>query len=85
MPWDLHVARPAERELDRVPLRDRERIIAALDEMRKNPFRGDIARLKNQPTAWRRRLGDWRIFFDIYPDRQLIEVVAIRRRTSTTY
>ena len=85
MPWDLHVARPAEKELNRVPLRDRERIIAALEAMRENPFQGDIARLKNQPTAWRRRLGDWRIFFDLWPDRQLIEVVAIRRRTSTTY
>ena len=85
MPWDLHVARPAERELNRVPPRDRERIIAALEAMRENPFQGDIARLKNQPTAWRRRLGNWRIFFDIYPDRQLIEVVAICRRTSTTY
>lgn len=85
MPWDLHVARPAEKELSRIPQRDRERIIAALETMRENPFQGDIARSKNQPTAWRRRLGDWRIFFDLWPDRQLIEVVAIRRRTSTTY
>jgi len=68
-----------------MPQKDRERIIAALDAMRENPFRGDIARLKNQPTAWRRRVGDWRIFFDLFPERQLIEVVAIRRRTTTTY
>lgn len=85
MPWNLRIARPAEKELNRVPQRDRERIIAALKAMREDPFRGDIARLKNQPTALRRRIGDWRIFFDLYPDRHLIEVVAIRRRTSTTY
>jgi len=85
MPWNLHVARPVEKKLDRMPQKDRERIIAALDAMRENPFRGDIARLKNQPTAWRRRVGDWRIFFDLFPERQLIEVVAIRRRTTTTY
>ncbi|MGH7411548.1 MAG: type II toxin-antitoxin system RelE family toxin [Candidatus Methylomirabilis sp.] len=68
-----------------MPQKDRERIIAALDAMRENPFSGDIARLKNLPTAWRRRVGDWRIFFDLFPERQLIEVVAIRRRTTTTY
>lgn len=85
MPWDLHVARSAEKELNRVPSRDRWRIIAALQAMRNDPFSGDIARLEHQPTAWRRRVGDWRIFFDLYPDRQLIVVAAIRRRTSTTY
>lgn len=85
MPWDLHVARPAARELNRVPVKDRERIIAALQGMRENPFVGDIARLKGQPAVWRRRVGDWRIFFDVHPDRLLIVVSAIRRRTSTTY
>jgi mRNA-degrading endonuclease RelE of RelBE toxin-antitoxin system len=50
-----------------------------------DPFSGDIARLKNELTAWRRRVGSYRIFFDLYPERLLIEVVDIRRRTSTTY
>jgi mRNA-degrading endonuclease RelE of RelBE toxin-antitoxin system len=85
MPWDLHVVRSAEKELNRIPTADRERILAALQTMRDDPFSGDIARLKNQPTAGRRRVGDWRIFFDLYPDRQLIVVATIRRRTSTTY
>ncbi|MBI3624908.1 MAG: hypothetical protein HY215_01965 [Candidatus Rokubacteria bacterium] len=85
MPWDLHVVRSAEKELNRIPPKDRERILAALQAMRDDPFTGDIARLKNQPAAWRRRVGDWRIFFDLYPDRRLIVVTAIRRRTSTTY
>ena len=85
MSWDLHVARSAEKELSRVPSKDRERILAALQAMRDDAFTGDIARLENQATAWRRRVGDWRIFFDLYPDRQLIVVAAIRRRTSTTY
>jgi mRNA-degrading endonuclease RelE of RelBE toxin-antitoxin system len=53
--------------------------------MQSNPFTGDIVRLTNQPTAFRRRIGDWRIFFDVYSDRRLIEVVFIERRTTTTY
>jgi mRNA-degrading endonuclease RelE of RelBE toxin-antitoxin system len=85
MLWEIHVARRAQKELERAPPRDRERIIAALQAMRENPFGGDLARLKNQPAAWRRRVGDWRIFFDLYPDRQVIHVTDLRRRTSTTY
>jgi len=53
--------------------------------MEANPFAGDVASLQHQPTAFRRRVGDWRIFFDVYPDRRLVEVVDIRRRTTTTY
>ena len=85
MTWKLHVARSAEKELKRIPSKDRDRIISALQALCNNPFSGDIARLSNQPTAWRRRIGDWRIFYDLYPDKQLIAVAAIRRRSSTTY
>jgi len=68
-----------------MPPKDRQRIVKALEEMTGNPFGGDIASLKNQPSAFRRRVGDWRIFFDFYPDKKLIVVAAIKRRSSTTY
>ena len=53
--------------------------------MAENPFTGDVARLEHQPTAFRRRVGDWRIFFDVVPELRLVEVTDIVRRTSTTY
>ena len=85
MLWDLHIADPAEKELDRAPRKDRERILAVLQGMRENPFRGDIVRLKGLPAGWRRRVGDWRILYRLEMDRRLIVVTAVRRRTSTTY
>ena len=57
----------------------------ALDEMQRNPFTGDVVRLTNQPAAFRRRVGDWRIFFDADTTARLVEVTAIERRTTTTY
>jgi len=57
----------------------------ALLEMRENPFAGDIARLKAQPTAWRRRVGNYRILYDILPEQLRIVITGIARRTSTTY
>jgi len=54
--------------------------------MRDNPFSGDIVRLHApERSAWRRRVGSYRIFFDVYPDRQVVDVVDIDRRTSSTY
>ena len=50
-----------------------------------DPLAGDVVRLRRQPAAFRRRIGDWRIFFDIYPELRIVEVVNIERRTTTTY
>lgn len=85
MPWTLRVARSAEKELEGIPERDRTRILKVLTVMRDDPFAGDVARLHGFPTAWRRRVGNWRILYDLYPDRSLVVVASIRRRTSTTY
>lgn len=85
MVWTLRVAERAEKAFRKIPAKDQERIAAALLAMRRNPFSGDLARLKNQPATWRRRVGAYRIFFDVYPERLLLEVLEIRRRTSATY
>ena len=53
--------------------------------MREDPFAGDVERLTPERTAFRRRVGDWRIFFDVDPERRLVEVRDIQRRTTTTY
>ena len=85
MVWIVQLARSAKRTLDRAPARDRGRLIEALAAMADKPFSGDIGRLKNQPATFRRRVGAFRIFFDVDPDRQVVAIVDIRRRTSTTY
>jgi mRNA-degrading endonuclease RelE of RelBE toxin-antitoxin system len=56
-----------------------------MEGMQRNPFQGDIARLSNQPSAWRRRIAAYRIFFDVDAKQGLVDIVDIIRRTSTTY
>jgi mRNA interferase RelE/StbE len=85
MPWTLDVARSARKELEGIPERDRTRILKTLRDMSEDPFAEDVARLHGLPTAWRRRVGNWRILYDLYLDRRLIVIASIRRRTSTTY
>lgn len=85
MKWTLNVARRAEKELARAPDKSRRLLFAALKEMQSNPHSGDIVRLQGERTLWRRRVGAYRIFFDVHADSRLVEVVDIARRTSTTY
>jgi len=46
---------------------------------------GNVERLINQRANFRRKLGHWRIFFDLYHEQRLVDVVAIERRTTTSY
>jgi mRNA-degrading endonuclease RelE of RelBE toxin-antitoxin system len=53
--------------------------------MERDPFQGDIKRLKGKPSGWRRRAGNYRIIYDVYFELRLIVIAGIVRRTSTTY
>ena len=85
MAWKLHLAAPAQKDFQKLPPKDQARVRAALLSMEEDPFRGDVKRLRGQYTAWRRRVGNYRIIYDLYAEEQLIVVAGILRRTSTTY
>jgi mRNA-degrading endonuclease RelE of RelBE toxin-antitoxin system len=83
MNWTLLVTKPARKALAKLPNRDQSRIERALDALAVDPFTGDIKHL--QALGWRRRVGEYRIFYDLYIQDRRIVVTAIERRTSTTY
>lgn len=57
----------------------------AIEEMKGDPVRGDVRKLHGGLEGFRRRAGNWRILFDVYPDNSQVVVTSIVRRTSTTY
>jgi mRNA-degrading endonuclease RelE of RelBE toxin-antitoxin system len=52
--------------------------------MEKDPRAGDVRRLGGE-SILRRRVGDWRIFFELDETRRIVFVAQISRRSSTTY
>jgi len=82
--WLVVVDKPAQKQLDRLPSRDFDRVDAALLAMAADPFGGDIQRLaKHDRYSFRRRVGDYRILFNV--DTVARRVRAVERRTTTTY
>lgn len=53
--------------------------------MAADPFSGDIIKLEGETDRWRRRVGNYRIFFAVDEAKTTVAVNAISRRTSTTY
>jgi mRNA-degrading endonuclease RelE of RelBE toxin-antitoxin system len=82
--WRVVLAGPAQKSLKRIPARDQPRIRTAIDEMEVNPSSGDIKHLKDQARL-RRRVGNWQIFFRVERTENTVYIIAIERRTSTTY
>ena len=67
------------------PRTDLEHINTVLERMRSDPFEGDIKFLRGSDRVLRRRVGAWRVLFQVHANRRLVVVLAVIRRSSVTY
>ena len=58
--------------IKRIPVKDRKRILSSFSELEINPHSGDFVKIKNQTNVWRRRIGSYRIFFEIYLEENTV-------------
>jgi mRNA interferase RelE/StbE len=84
MTWGLVITSRAKRQFRRLSADDRGSIDRAFSEMCENPFRGDVKFLRGLDTL-RRRVGDWRILYELNEPQKIVVVTAIKRRGSATY
>jgi mRNA interferase RelE/StbE len=83
--WKIEYNRRAQKGLNKLPLVDHRRMVAALETMRQDPFVGDCRALQGHIVSYRRRVGDYRILFDLEWASKTIEVRDIGPRGSKTY
>lgn len=83
--WELILTNSAEKDLRKLPRDDLKRIDVALMGMRLDPFEGDIEKMGGRGSEYRRRVGNWRIFYTIEPSIRVVIIARVKRRTSTTY
>ena len=79
MTYALFIERRAQRALVRVAALDRERISAAIRRLAGEPRPHGVKKLSGR-DAWRIRVGDFRVLYEIHDDRLLILVVDIGHR-----
>ena len=83
--WTVLLRKRAQKGVARAPLADQERLRSAIKGMETDPFAVDVARLSGEPAAFRRRVGEWRLLFDVHHDVRLVEIRSVERRSTTTY
>jgi mRNA interferase RelE/StbE len=79
MRYRVILPRSVQRELDRLPDDAVKRIMARLAQLEANPRTADVKKLKGR-DAWRIRVGDYRVIYEIH-DRELqILVITVGHR-----
>ena len=85
MSWELLLAKSARKNITRFPRKDQLRIREILYDLIINHYSGDIEKIKGEKNTWRRRVGNYRILYEINSKAKIIFIADIRRRTSKTY
>lgn len=86
MSFALDLSRSASKALDKLELRTAKRIIEALQEIQRDPFRArpgvDILKIRGrkEPPAYRLKFGRVRIEYLIFENENLIYVERIFKR-----
>ena len=78
--YRVEVARRAVKALARLPRREQQRVRAAVDLLASEPRPPGCAALVGEERAYRVRVGDYRIVYEVFDDRLLIQVIRIAHR-----
>lgn len=83
--WGLRVRNKVFKDISKFPKLDQVRILAAIENLPFNPYAGDVEKMKGEEKTWRRRVGNYRIFYEIILEDKMVYVFNVERRTSSSY
>ena len=85
MTFEVRIDRHADRALAAFPRTVAQRIEAKLKALQSDPLRprpsADIKRLHGDAAVYRLRIGDYRIFYFVYPEAKVVVVTDVRHRS----
>ena len=83
--WVLQIDPIVLKTLKKIPQNYTKRIVTTIEALPQDPFVGDIQKMKGEKNVWRRRISEYRIFFELLPQENTIHVFHVERRTTATY
>lgn len=87
MTWSVTLGKNAAKQFKRLPPNLQSFVLKRLQEMRNDPFFGDVRALKGNQWQgrYRKRVGRYRIIFILHTTEQIVEISAILLRNKNTY
>mgnify|MGYP006116815989 CR=1 FL=1 len=79
-PYQIEWKKSALRELKRIDRQDVPRVIAAVDSLSTQPLPDGVRKLHGSQRSYRIRVGNYRVIYELYESRLVIEIVRVRHR-----
>jgi mRNA interferase RelE/StbE len=78
--YQIEIKPSASKELEKLPRQIIPGIVAAIQELAKHPYPQGVKKLTGFEHAYRIRVGDYRILYNIHENRLVIEIIRVRHR-----
>jgi mRNA interferase RelE/StbE len=87
--YRLEVSPAAARDLERLKKRiqrhDFERLRVAIRGLADEPRPQGVRKIRGAESAYRIRVGSYRVVYEVYDDENLVLILQVVRRTEATY
>lgn len=80
MPWHIEIKASAAKELAALQRRDQRRVVRAIESLSEDPRPAGCRKLVGSENAYRIRVGDYRIIYQIFDRRLVVHVVRVGHR-----
>ena len=80
MSYKVEILRGALKQLKKIPSELQERIKIKIDDLATEPRPNGVKKLKGKENAYRIRVGDYRVIYDIFDELLVVSVVEVGHR-----
>lgn len=80
MSYKVVILRGALKQLKKLPSEFQERIQIKIDDLATEPRPNGVKKLNGKENAYRIRVGDYRVIYDIFDDILVVNVVEVGHR-----
>jgi mRNA interferase RelE/StbE len=83
MAYTLRIHRSAEKQLQRIQKKQRERLVTTMRSLREDPRPAGSVKLDN--VLYRIRQGQYRVIYAVFDDDVVVVICKVARRAEDTY
>jgi len=84
-PYRIELKISADKTLQSLPTTIQKRIVRAIEQLADDPRPSGVVKISGDDNAWRIRVGDYRIIYEIHDGRLLVLVIRIWHRCDIIY
>ena len=80
MAFRIEWKKSTRKDLRKLPASAADKIIGAVENLAQNPLPHGVEKLSGSEHAYRIRLGDYRIVYEVVTESKLVEIQRVRHR-----